>query len=85
MYKNFGEHKSFKTDSVVDNIYGGALLAISSKNSITFYDWVNFEVIRRIELVSTLKQVHWSEDSSKVTLALEDKLYLLKYNALAVS
>ena len=81
MYKNFGEYKGFKTDSVVDAIFGGALLAISSKNSITFYDWVNFEVIRRIELVSSLKHVNWSEDSSKVTLALEDKLYLLKYNA----
>ena len=78
--KNFEKIKAFKTESGCDGIFGGRLLAIRSKESITFYDWDSFGVVRRIDLASNLKHVFWSEDNSKVTLALEETLYLLEFN-----
>lgn len=52
-----------------------------NKESVTFYDWDSFDVIRRIDLASNLKHVNWSEDNSKITLCLEDAFYLLEFNA----
>ena len=80
IYKNFEKIKAFKTEGGCDGIFGGRLLAIRSKESITFYDWDSFGVVRRIDLASNLKHVFWSEDSSKVTMALEETLYLLDFN-----
>ena len=57
------------------------MLALRSKDTVTFYDWDCFEVVRRIELASNLKGVFWSEDNSKVTLTLEDAFYLLEFNS----
>ena len=84
IYKNFEKIKAFKTEAGCDGIFGGRLLALRSKESVTFYDWDCFEVVRRIDLASNLKSVFWSEDSSKVTLCLEDTFYLLEFNGAAV-
>lgn len=84
IYKNFEKIKSFKTESGCDGIFGGRLLALRSKESITFYDWETYDVVRRIDLASNLKGVFWSEDSSKVTLTLEDTFYLLEFDGAAV-
>lgn len=56
-------------------------MAIKSKDFITFYDWEEFHVIRRIDVASTIKQVIWSEDGRKIILALEDTFYLLQFNS----
>lgn len=61
IYKNFSEHKAFKTNFSNEGIFGGRLLAIKSKEFITFYDWDNFSIIRRID-VSPPKNVYWSEN-----------------------
>jgi len=84
IYKNFEKIKAFKTEAGCDGIFGGRLLALRSKESITFYDWECFEVVRRIDLASNLKHVFWSEDNSKVTLTLENTFYLLEFDAAAV-
>ena len=84
VYKNFEKIKSFKTETGCDGIFGGRLLALRSKESVTFYDWESYDVVRRIDLASNLKNVYWSEDSSKVTLTLEDTFYLLEFNGAAV-
>ena len=84
IYKNFEKIKSFKTESGCDGIFGGRLLALRSKESITFYDWETYDVVRRIDLASNLKGVFWSEDSRKVTLTLEDTFYLLEFDCAAV-
>ena len=85
IYKNFEKIKSFKTDSGCDGIFGGRLLALRSKESVTFYDWDTFDVVRRIDLASNLKNVFWSEDGGRVTLTLEDTFYLLEFDSQAVA
>ena len=80
VYKQFAEFKAFKTQNVNDGIFGGKLLGVRSKDCITFYDWINFCVVRRIDLASNLKTVKWSEDGSKVILAMEEAFYLLTFN-----
>lgn len=80
IYKNFSEHKAFRTETPNDGIFGGKLLGVRSKDCITFYDWTHFCVIRRIDLNSNLKHLHWSEDGSKVVLTMEDAFFLLDYN-----
>ena len=84
IYKNFEKIKAFKTESGCDGIFGGRLLALRSKDSISFYDWETYDVVRRIDLASNLKHVYWSEDNSKVTLTLEDTFYLLNFDSQAV-
>lgn len=56
------------------------MLALRNKESVTFYDWETFDVVRRIDLPSHLKHVFWSEDNSKVTLTLEEAFYLLEFD-----
>ena len=84
VYRNFEKFKAFVTENGCDGIFGGRLLAVRSKESITFYDWDSFDVVRRIDLGQPLKAVHWSEDSAKVVLALEDSFYLLAFDGAAV-
>lgn len=81
IYRNFEKIKSFKTEQECNGIFGGRLLALRNKESVTFYDWETFDVVRRIDLASHLKYVFWSEDSSKVTLALEEAFYLLEFDS----
>ena len=50
IYKNFEKIKAFKTEAGCDGIFGGRLLAIRSKESITFYDWDSFGVVRRSDI-----------------------------------
>lgn len=50
VYRNFGEYKAFKTAFTNEGIFGGRLLAIRSKDFVTFYDWDDFNVVRRIDL-----------------------------------
>ena len=64
VYKNFSEHKSFKTNFNNEGIFGGRLLAIKSKEFITFYDWEHFNVIRRIDVNPSPRNVYWSENGS---------------------
>lgn len=80
VYKQFNEFKAFKTENSNDGIFGGRMLGVRSQDCITFYDWNNFCVIRRIDLASNLKTVKWSEDGKKVVLAMEEAFYLLNYN-----
>jgi coatomer subunit beta' len=62
VFQNFTEFKTFKINFSNEGIFGGRLLAIKSKDFITFYDWEEFHVVRRIDVTSPVKQVIWSED-----------------------
>ena len=77
IFKQFAEHKAFKTNYPNEGIFGGKLLGIKSKDFITFYDWELFTTIRRIDLNSVPKNVYWSENGQNLVLALEDTFYLL--------
>jgi len=81
VYKNFSEHKTFKTNYQNEGIFGGRLLAIKSKEFITFYDWENFNVVRRIDVNPAPKCVYWSENGESLVLALEDTFYMLQFNS----
>jgi coatomer subunit beta' len=81
VFQNFAEFKTFKTSFPNEGIFGGRLLAIKSKEFITFYDWEEFHVIRRIDVASAIKQVIWSDDGKKVIIGLEDTFYLLQFNS----
>jgi coatomer subunit beta' len=82
VFKNFSEHKTFKTSFSNEGIYGGRLLGIKSKDFITFYDWENFRVVRRVDVSPSPKNVYWSDaNGAYLVLALEDTFYLLQYNA----
>lgn len=61
IFKNFEEHKSFKTSFGNEGIFGGRLLGIKSKDFVTFYDWENFEVVRKIDVSPAPKNVYWNE------------------------
>jgi len=71
VYSNFNRLKSFKTNFANEGIFGGRLLAIKSKEFITFYDWTEFQVVRRIDVGSEVKHVIWSEDGRSVVMVLD--------------
>lgn len=81
VYSNFARTKSFKTSFSNEGIFGGRLLAIKSKDFITFYDWTDFQVVRRIDVASEIKHVFWTDDGRHVVLAMDDTFYLLQFNA----
>jgi coatomer subunit beta' len=81
VFKNFNEHKSFKTNFNNEGIFGGRLLGIKSKEFITFYDWDKFSVVRRIDVNPAPKNVYWSENGALCILALEETFYLLQFNS----
>lgn len=81
VYKNFSEHKTFKTGFTNEGIFGGRLLGIKSKEFITFYDWEQFRVVRRVDVSPAPKNVYWSDNGNFVVLALEETFYLLQYNS----
>eukprot|EP00731_Ephydatia_muelleri_P015251 Em0008g971a len=67
LYKNFKERKAFKPDSGVEGIFGGTLLGVRSTAHLTFYDWENQELIRRIEIAA--KHVYWNDSGDHVSLS----------------
>jgi len=79
VYRNFTDYKAFKTSFANDSIFGGRLLAIKSKEFITFYDWDDFNVVRRIDVPENIKQLYWSEDGTQLILVLETTFYLLQF------
>mmetsp|Transcript_25302 Transcript_25302/g.19054 ORF Transcript_25302/g.19054 Transcript_25302/m.19054 type:complete len:232 (-) Transcript_25302:572-1267(-) len=64
-----------------EGIFGGKLLAIKSKDFITFYDWEHFATVQRMDVSPSPKNVYWSENGSYLVLVLEDTFYLLQYNS----
>ena len=82
VFKNFAEHRAFKTNFTNEGIFGGRLLGIKSKDFVTFYDWDQFRVVRRVDVSPAPKNVYWSDPSgNNLVLALEDTFYLLQYNS----
>lgn len=78
VFRNFKEVKSFRPSFYAENIYGGTLLGVRGKDSITLYDWEECRVIRKIDVVP--KAIYWSDTAEFVTIAGESSFYILKYN-----
>lgn len=58
------------------------MLGIYSSSGLSFYDWDNLKLVRRIDIQPT--HVYWAENASLVALATADQYFILKYNAEAV-
>uniref|UniRef100_A0A336LNK6 Coatomer subunit beta' n=1 Tax=Culicoides sonorensis TaxID=179676 RepID=A0A336LNK6_CULSO len=78
LFRNFKERKSFTPDYGAEGIYGGYLLGVKTSSGLTFYDWENLELIRRIEVQP--RHIFWNESGSLVCLATEDSYFILSVN-----
>eukprot|EP00931_Biecheleriopsis_adriatica_P020246 TRINITY_DN13599_c0_g2_i1.p1 TRINITY_DN13599_c0_g2~~TRINITY_DN13599_c0_g2_i1.p1 ORF type:complete len:953 (+),score=217.85 TRINITY_DN13599_c0_g2_i1:80-2938(+) len=83
IFQDFKESFSFKPPFTVEEIFGGALLGVRGSDFICFYDWTEYRLIRRIDVVP--RNVIWSEDGSNVVLVCADSFYVLKHDKDAVS
>lgn len=81
IYKNLQEFNAFNVGFPVEQIFGGVLLAVKSKEFITFYDWETQVLVRRIDVSPAPKNVYWSDNGQQVILALEENYYLLSFDS----
>lgn len=82
VFQDFKESFSFKPPFVVDEIFGGRLIGVRGGDFVCFYDWTEYRLVRRIDVVPKL--VIWSEDGSNLVLATADSFYVLKHDKDAV-
>lgn len=59
------------------------MLGVRSSNSLSFYDWDNLTLIRRIEI--TPRGVFWSENGELICITTDDSYFVLRYDADAVA
>lgn len=78
LFRNFKERKSFTPDYGAEGIFGGYLLGVKTSSGLTFYDWENLELIRRIEVQP--RNIYWNESGSLVCLASDDSYFILSVN-----
>ncbi|KAI6654559.1 Coatomer subunit beta [Oopsacas minuta] len=79
IFKNFEERNIFRPQQQCEGIFGGTLLGVKSKGSLSFHDWESLELIRRIEI--SVKNVFWNESGTLVAITDADSFYVLQYNA----
>ncbi|KAM9734294.1 coatomer subunit beta'-like isoform 2-T2 [Menidia menidia] len=77
IFKNFKQKTTFKPDLGADSIFGGFLLGVRSNSGLTFYDWENADLIRRIEIQP--KHIFWSDSGELVCIATEESFFVLRY------
>jgi len=78
VFKNFKELGAVKTNFSPEGIFGGALLGIRSKDSVSLYDWQELRIVRRIDV--TPKEIYWAENGEHLCIACESAFYILKFN-----
>ncbi|KAL6584698.1 hypothetical protein OROMI_003987 [Orobanche minor] len=81
--KIFREKKSIRPAFSAERIYGGNLLAMCSNDFICFYDWVEFRLIRRIDV--NVKNLYWADSGDLIAIASDTSFYVLKFNHNVVS
>lgn len=59
------------------------MLGVRTSNSLSFYDWDNLTLIRRIEI--TPRGVFWSENGELICITTDDSYFVLRYDADAVA
>ena len=78
LFKNFKEVKTFKPTFSAEGIYGGTLLAVRSKDFVSFYDWELCRCIRKIDIAA--KNIYWSDNGELVSITTDSSFYVLKFN-----
>ncbi|KAL8435645.1 hypothetical protein Efla_007278 [Eimeria flavescens] len=87
---------NFTPPFAVEELFGGYLLGLRSDDSVSFYDWNSYRLIRRIEVCP--RAVYWSADGMQVAIAARssltsasspqaagvDRLYILRHDKFAV-
>ena len=79
IFKNFEERNTFRPQQACEGIFGGNLLAVKSKGSLSFHDWESLELIRRIEI--SVKNIFWNETGTLLAISDPDSFYVLQYKA----
>jgi len=74
------EFNAFNVGFGIEQIFGGVLLGVKSKEFITFYDWETQVLVRRIDVSPAPKNVYWSENGQNIVLALEENYYFLTFD-----
>jgi len=82
VFQDFKESFSFKPPFVVEEIFGGRLLGVRGGDFICFYDWTEYRLIRRIDVVP--KSAIWSDDGSNLVLVCAESFFILKHDKDAV-
>jgi len=83
VFQDFKESFSFKPPFSVDEIFGGRLIAVRSGDFVCFFDWSEYRLVRRIDVVP--RSIIWSEDGCNVVLACADSFYVLRHDKDAVA
>jgi len=78
VFQDFKENFSFKPPFAVEAMFGGRLIGVVGNDFICFYDWTEYRLVRRIDVVP--KDVIWSDDGCNVVLACADNFYILKHD-----
>jgi coatomer subunit beta' len=78
VFVDFKEAFSFKPSFAVEEIYGGRLLGVRGAEYICFFDWTEYRLIHRIDVVP--KQVIWNEEGAQLVLTCADSFYLLSHD-----
>jgi coatomer subunit beta' len=78
VFHDFKENFSFKPPFAAEAIFGGRLIAVVGNDFVCFYDWSEYRLIRRIDVVP--KDVIWSEDGKNVVLVCADSFYILTHD-----
>jgi coatomer subunit beta' len=78
VFQDFKENFSFKPPFAVDAIFGGRLIAVVGNDFVCFYEWTEYRLVRRIDVVP--KEIVWSDDGTNVVLGCGDNFYILKHD-----
>eukprot|EP00922_Rhytidocystis_sp_ex-Travisia-forbesii_P049827 GHVS01074137.1.p1 GENE.GHVS01074137.1~~GHVS01074137.1.p1 ORF type:complete len:979 (+),score=202.78 GHVS01074137.1:328-3264(+) len=83
IFRNFTEHFNFKPPFATEELFGGRLIGLRASEFICFYDWEEYRMVRRIDVVP--RYVFWSDTGEYVALACSDSLYILRHDKDAVA
>ena len=82
-FKAFKQKDQLKLLGNADALFAGPLIGVRIDNSLTFFDWETFRIIRKIEVAP--KDVVWSDSGELVAIITEASTFLLKYDAQRVA
>ncbi|SAM78660.1 probable SEC27-coatomer complex beta subunit [Ustilago bromivora] len=79
VFRNFKERPGLLTLAYnVDNVAGGALLAVLASHFVCFYDWETGALVRRVDVEA--KAIHWSTTGQLVAIVCDDSFYILSFD-----
>lgn len=82
VFKNFKEQSGLvPVNYVVEDIAGGALLAVIGVGFVCFHDWTTGALVRRINVEA--KQIFWSQTNELVAITTADSFYVLRFHRAA--